>query len=249
MVFGRVMGTGSWSWAVLGAGAPAWHWGARSVGGSRDPIPAPFPTCPAPFPNNPWHRLPSLQRPVRKLLSLPASLRGPGDQRETTSLRSHPQPLVCLVRRSRGHVFANFVTAFIKWGFTGALSSISGLVGELNKTVWDAGLLWRRYLFREEWSLRSLPCAGEAGQAGTALEGPPRSFSWGSGAQTGELSTVQTGSRREPGSLEDRPVGLSGEGSDGTLGSGQPLRYTWAHLQSVRCLGSRFLSSPPFPPS
>lgn len=72
------MSTGSWSWAVLGAGTPAWQWGARSVGGSRDPIPTPIATCPAPFPNNPWHRLPSLQRPVRKLLSLPASLWGPG---------------------------------------------------------------------------------------------------------------------------------------------------------------------------
>lgn len=118
----------------------------------------------------------------------------------------------------QGHVFANFVTAFIKWGFTGALSSISGLVGELNKTVWDAGLLWRRYLFREEWSLRSLPCAGKAGRAAKPLEGLPHSSSRGSGAQTGN-SEMQTGSGREPGSLEDRPVGLSGEGSDGTLDS------------------------------
>lgn len=135
------------------------------------------------------------------------------------------------------------MTAFIKWGFTGALSSISGLVGELNKTVWDAGLLWRRYLFHEEWSLRSLPCAGEAGQAGTALEGPRRSFSWGSGAQTGELSTMQTGSGREPGSLEDRPVGLSGEGGDGTLDSVQPLRTHLASSEECQVPGQPL---PPF---
>lgn len=141
------------------------------------------------------------------------------------------------------------MTAFIKWGFTGALSSISGLVGELNKTVWDAGLLWRRYLFHEEWSLRSLPCAGEAGQAGTALEGPRRSFSWGSGAQTGELSTMQTGSGREPGSLEDRPwVSLGREAMEPWIQSSH-CGLIWPHLKSVRCLGSRFLPSPSFPPS
>lgn len=35
--------------------------------------------------------------------------------------------------------FANFVAAFIKRGFTGALALISGLVSALNKEVWGVG--------------------------------------------------------------------------------------------------------------
>lgn len=102
--------------------------------------------------------------PVRELLSPPASLLAPGLKRDNISPRS-PQPLVCLVRWSRGHIFANFVAAFIKQGFTGALSSISGLVGELNKMVWDAGAAPEKIFVLQRMSLCSLPCAGEAGRA------------------------------------------------------------------------------------
>lgn len=56
--------------------------------------------------------------------------------------------------------FANFVAAFIKRGFTGALALISGLVSALNKEVRSVGAAPQRCLFPEEWSLRSLPCAG-----------------------------------------------------------------------------------------
>lgn len=64
-----------------------------------------------------------------------------------------------------GTFFANFVAAFIKWGFTAALSSISGLVGELNKMVRDMGAAPEKIFVSQRMSLRSLPCAGEVGRA------------------------------------------------------------------------------------
>lgn len=77
-----------------------------------------------------------------------------------------------------GTFFANFVAAFIKRGFAGALALISGLVSALNKEVRGVGAAPQRCLFPEEWSLRSLPRAG----ASETLEGPSACLVSGLGA-------------------------------------------------------------------
>lgn len=171
------------------------------------PHPSSFPTLPGSLPRiTPGIACAACGASERAAISFRIS-RGPGDPGETTSLRSRPQPLVCLVRRSRGHIFANFVTAFIKWGFTGALSSISGLVDELNKTVWDGGAALEKVfvLRRMEPAFRALCRQGRPGShvAGGHHHPPPHSSSWGS---SWELGAVQTGSETEAGSLEDRPL-------------------------------------------
>lgn len=76
------------------------------------------------------------------------------------------------------------------------------------------GLLRRRYLFCKEWSLRSLPCVGEAaGRRRSSWKGCLCSFSQGPGSPNSwELSTVQAGSRREAGSLPKELLGPSGKG-------------------------------------
>lgn len=47
------------------------------------------------------------------------------------------------------------------------------------------------------------------------------------------------------GPLEDRPLGPSRWGGGGTLDQIQPPQYTWAHLKSVRSLGSGLPLLPP----
>lgn len=157
------------------------HWGAclRGWGGHSILI-----LSATPFSNNPGHRLPSPEcQPKSSYLIL--YLSQPGAGKETTSLHGRPQPLVCLVHRSRGHVSANFVAAFIKWGFTGALSSISGLVGELNKMVRDAGAAPEKIFVSRRMELASLPCAArQAGRRSSWRAGPLSSFSQGRGVLT-----------------------------------------------------------------
>lgn len=157
------------------------HWRAclRGWGGHSILIPSA-----TPFSNNPGHRLPSPEcQPKSSYLIL--HLSQPGASKETTSLHGRPQPLVCLVHRSRGRVSANFVAAFIKWGFTGALSSISGLVGELNKMVRDVGAAPEKIFVSRRMELASLPCAArQAGRRSSWRAGPLSSFSQGRGVLT-----------------------------------------------------------------
>lgn len=174
-----MLGTGSRSWAVRGAGAPGWHGMEPGLHSSS------FPHLAQP-PSRITHgtAFPACSTRERAAISSRISP-GPGDQRETTSLRSHPQPLVCLVRRSRGHIFANFVTAFIKWGFTGALSSISGLVGELNKTAWDVGAALEK-IFVSRRMEPAFPAPCRRGRPGSEVAGGPSALLLlGHGAQTG----------------------------------------------------------------
>lgn len=157
------------------------HWGAclRGWGGHSFLI-----TSPTPVSNNPGHRLRSPGCQPKSSYLIP-HLSQPGAGKETASLHGRPQPLVCLVHRSRGHVSANFVAAFIKWGFTGALSSISGLVGELNKMVRDAGAAPEKIFVSRRMELASLPCAArQAGRRSSWQAGPLSSFSQGRGALT-----------------------------------------------------------------
>lgn len=94
--------TGAMKLVVMGAGDPGGHWGTMQnrMGqglhpGSFPPLPEAFPACSA----------------SQKALSLPPI--SPAPLEDSFSPRG-PQPLVCLLRQGRGHVFANFVAAFIK---------------------------------------------------------------------------------------------------------------------------------------
>lgn len=179
-----------------------------------------FPHLAQPPPEEPGASPSQPAEPAESGYLLP-HLSQPGAGQETASLRGHPQPLVCLVHRSRGRVSANFVAAFIKWGFTGALSSLSGLVGELNKTVWDAGAAPEK-IFVSQRMEPAFPALCRRGRQGG------RQSSWRAGPSEQrspnpwEPSTVQTG------------TGPSLEFSSATC-------HPWAHLEGVASLGDSFL--------
>lgn len=67
------------------------------------------------------------------------------------------------------------MTAFIKWGFTGALSSVSGLAGELNKTVWDAGAALEK-IFVSQRMEPAFPALCRRGRLGNRVAGGPSSL-------------------------------------------------------------------------
>lgn len=162
---------------VMGAGDPGWHWGACSTEWGRDSTRVPSHTLPTPS-RLPQGRAFQPAAPASKLHLCPGLSRvsqGLALRRDSVSPRS-PQPLVCLLRQSRGHVFANFVAAFIKWGFTGALSPISGLVGAINKTESDSGAAQEKVFVLQRMSC--VPCPVQVRRAGRPVAGGPRGSSW-----------------------------------------------------------------------
>lgn len=215
------------------------HWGAclRGRGGHSILIPSP-----TPFSNNPGHRLPSPKRQPKSSYLI-RHLSQPGAGKETTSLHGRPQPLVCLVHRSRGHVSANFVAAFIKWGFTGALSSISGLVGELNKMVRDAGAAPEKIFVSQRMELASLPHeARQAGRRSSWRAGPLSSFSQSRGVLTRGNSLQR---KQEVGGRLGPPAeAASGSSGKERVDPRVPLRYlsSQARLGTVTSLGTSFLA-------
>lgn len=231
------------------------HWGAclRGRGGHSILIPSP-----TPFSNNPGHRLPSPKRQPKSSYLI-RHLSQPGASKETTSLHGRPQPLVCLVHRSRGHISANFVAAFIKWGFTGALSSISGLVGELNKMVRDAGAAPEKIFVSQRMELASLPHeARQAGRRSSWRAGPLSSFSQGRGELT-RGNPLQH--KQEVGGRLGPPLeAASGSSGKERVDPRVPSRYLSSqahrdcHLPGHQLPhhlppSDAFLFPPPFPPS
>lgn len=215
------------------------HWGAclRGRGGHSVLVPSP-----TPFSNNPGHRLPSPKRQPKSSYLI-RHLSQPGAGKETTSLHGRPQPLVCLVHQSRGHVSANFVAAFIKWGFTGALSSISGLVGELNKMVRDAGAAPEKIFVSQRMELASLPHeARQAGRRSSWRAGPLSSFSQGRGVLT--CGNLLQHKQEVGGRLGPPAEAASGSSGKERVDPQVPFHYlsSQALLGTATSLGTSFLA-------
>lgn len=138
------------------------------------------------------------------------------------------------------------MTAFIKWGFTGALSSISGLVGELNKTVWDAGAALEK-IFVSRRMEPAFPALCRRGRPGSRVAGGPSSLLL-PGQRSPDVGTLYNADRKWEGGWVPWRTGPwvpPGGGGGGTLDQIQPPQYTWAHLKSVRSLGSGLPLLPP----